>query len=657
MSLFHLSLRNLKRSFRLYSIYFISMLIGVIIQFTFTGLMFNNDVLAAIAYKENFKLGVIITSAVVFMFIVFFILYANSFFMKQRKKEFGMYLLYGMSERHIALMVFFETVCLSTISLVSGMLAGGLLSKFFGMLLMNLMQYDEVISFAFPIEAVGSTVLLFVVLIVIISVQSYFSVRKVQLVELFHAKAKMEKPHEFSTWLALISLLLLGISYFLISQIGAGSIFWKEYFKESFIAATVGMIGGTYLFFRQFFGWALKKMSRGRTYLEGNKMLWISSLRFSVRGNTLNLTFISLFSALIIFLVGGVATNYTGRYYTTGKEYPNHIAFSAQDEQTRKQIERTIEEHHRIHDYLRIDGISAKPVSDRAIAIGTSNNYTEGVLLFSQSQFNSIVDMRNDDQQVNLRGKEAVVLSQGIPSSIKYPENERLPFTVTTKQETTFQLVEKKDYALLSKPTSSKGDVGKRPLIIIISDEEFSRLQQGAALASFDIYQIENAARSVDTSRKVHDMVVKTPDTYYAAFVDLYSMDIETSSLLLFSTAFLAVIAVFAMGSVIYFKQLREATEEQKQYSTLRKMGVDDREMKEVIRKQLLFVFLPPLLLGFLHSSFLLYYPILSKIKDFPQITFIISSVLILYLVIYTLFYISSTSVYYRIVNSKNAMN
>src|SRR5690606_14844417 len=181
MSLWNLSWRNVQRNFRLYSIYLFSMITGVIIHFTFSSLMFNDDILAALENKENFQQGVIIASVVVFLFIIFFILYANSFFMKQRQKEFGMYLLFGMSERQIALMVFFETLLLSIISLISGMLIGGLLSKFSGMLLMNLMQYDNVISIAFPAEAIGSTILLFILLILIISIQSYWSIGRVQL--------------------------------------------------------------------------------------------------------------------------------------------------------------------------------------------------------------------------------------------------------------------------------------------------------------------------------------------------------------------------------------------------------------------------------------------------------------------------------------------
>jgi putative ABC transport system permease protein len=657
MSLIDLSWRNMKRDFRLYAIYFISMLIGVIIHFTFSSLMFNDDILAAIQHKDNFQLGASIASVVVFLFIIFFILYANSFFMKQRKKEFGMYLLYGMSERQIASMVFLETLFLSAISLVCGIVIGGLLSKFFGMLLMNLMQYDEVISFAFPIEAVESILLLFVVLIGIISAQSYLSVRRVQLVDLFHAKAKMEKPLKFSASLSILSILLLGIAFFLITRKG-DSVFWQDYTLISMIAVTVGMIGGTYLFFRQFFGWVLEKISRRKKYMEGNKMLWISSLRFSIRGNTLNLTFISLFSALLIFLVGFVSINYTAHFYSAEREFPNHLAFTTQDEQTQKQIEQIIQQTHPIIHHSRIEGLSAIPVTDRGVAYDSRylDNFTEQFVLFSASQFNDIVSLRGDNSQVNIQGQEAVVLSQGVPNPSTFTEGNQPKFTVKLKEEATFNLVEVKSYALLSKGTDAESDVGKKPSVLIISDEAFARLKLGEVLASFDIYEIEDARDSIALSNNIYALVSKTPGSYYAAFVVMYSIDIESSSLLLFSTAFLAVIALFALGSIIYFKQLREATEEQRQYAILRKLGVDERELKWVIRKQLLFVFLPPLLLGMLHSWFLLVYPSMEEVKDMPQIASIIAAVLILYFAIYTLFYLSSTSIYYKIVSPKNAM-
>lgn len=650
MNLVDLSWRNMKRNFRLYTIYFISMLVGVVIYFTFSGLMFNEDVVAAIQNKENYKTVILIASMIVFLFIVFFILYANAFFMKQRKKEFGMYLLYGMEERQIAAMVFFETLFLSAISVSGGIVIGGLLSKFFGAVLMNLMHYNEDISFSFPLEAIGLTILLFALLIGIITIQSYFNVRRVQLVELFHAKEKMDKPLKFSFGLAIFSIILIVSSYYMIT-IGDTDI-WKDYFKETLIATTVALIVGTYLFFRQLSGWILQKMSHSKNYFKGNKMLWVSSLRFSIRGNAVNFTFNSLISAIVIFAVGFIAVDYAVKADVVKKEYPNHLAFSTQDDVTQKEIEQMLNDSHPIIGHETITGIQTKKIPNRKTFFSYPEYYTEEFYLFPESQLNSIVELRGVGEKVNLEDEEAIVLTRGLdePTKYKSPQPE-----ITLLKDNTFRVVERIRYPLLTIPTSpGVDDSGLQPSVLVISDEAFEHLKENHTLSSYEIYQIEDPKTSNDVSRKIYDIVMKTKGAYFSAYVDQYSSNTESSSLVLFSVAFFAVIALFALGSVIYFKQLREATEEREHYAILRKIGVGDKEIKKIIRKQLLFVFLPPLILGLLHSWYLLYYTVILVIKDLPSLTTIIFSVMGLYVLTYFIFFLSSTSIYYKIINEKN---
>ncbi|QOR68036.1 FtsX-like permease family protein [Cytobacillus suaedae] len=650
MGLIDLSWRNMKRNFRLYTIYFISMLVGVVIYFTFSGLMFNKDVVTAIQNKENYQSGIFIASTIVFLFIVFFILYANSFFMKQRKKEFGMYLLYGMKERQVAAMVFFETLFLSAIALFSGIVIGGLLSKFFGKVLMNLMNYNDDISFAFPPEAIVSTILLFGLLIVVITIQSYLTVRRVQLVELFHAQKKVDKPIRFSFGLALLSLVLIVGSYYTITLAGETDI-WKNYFRETLLATTIALIVGTYLFFRQFSGWILQRMSKSKNYYKGNKMLWISSLRFSIRGNTVNFTFNSLISAVVIFAVGFIAVDYAMKAEVVKKEYPNHFAFSTQDDETKKQIEQIMNETHPIIDHETITGIETEKIQNRNTLFSFPEYYTEEFYLFPESQLNAIVDLREVGQKVDLEGEDAIILTRGIDEPTKYKSPQP---KLTLLEDKTFRVVEKIRYPLLSVPTMPGGRSGLQPSVLIISDEVFENLKESYTLSSYEIYEIEDPKTSNEVSRKIYDIVMKTDGSYYSAYIDMYSIDIESSSLILFSVAFFAGIALFALGSVIYFKQLREATEEREHYAILRKIGVGNKEIRKIIRKQLLFVFLPPLLLGLVHSWYLLYYTVILVIKDLPSLTTIIFSVMGLYVVTYLIFYVSSTSIYFKIINEKN---
>ncbi|WP_336787593.1 FtsX-like permease family protein [Paenibacillus sp. MMO-177] len=655
MSLFDLTIRNVKRNFRLYSIYLMSMIIGVIIQYTFSSLMYNEDIIDALQNRELFQTGVAIASVVIFLFIIFFILYANSFFMRQRKKEFGMYLLYGLNERQLVRMVFYETLVMGAISLVIGILLGGLLSKLFGMLLMNLMQYDQVISLSFPIGAMAMAAGAILLIALIVSVQSYILVNRVQLTELFHAKQKAEKPVRVSPVMAVLAVLLIGIALFLICS-GQYSAVWQDYGVFSLIATAIGIVGGTYLFFRQFAGWLLQLISRGRKYHEGNTVLWTSSLRFQIRGNTLNLTFISLFSAVIVMLLCFVTINYKVQFEAVGMNVPNSIAYESLDSATNQKIDEMIKgSDHDIHYHLKPEALVVEPVTERGIAFDNPEYYVPGLWLISQKDYNELIGLRGDKQKVELKGMEAVALSQGSDFPKRYSAGEMPDFKVNADGEKTFTIVEKKDYAYLGWATDPVLSMDKKPPVFVVSDEAYGQLSGMTEKKGFEIYGLSDAKNAEELSKQVNGMVIaQNKEAYYSSFADIYSKQIERSSLLLFAAGFLALIATFALASVIYFKQLREATDERLQYAILRKMGIHNRQFRSVIRKQLLFVFLPPIVLGMLYSWTIIKYYILDSVTDFPELPGIVWSIIGVFFFIYLVFYISSANLYYRIINQNS---
>jgi putative ABC transport system permease protein len=651
MSLLDLTLRNVRRNFRLYTIYLFSMITGVIIHFTFLSLMFNKDILDALRNRQNFETGVNIASAVIFLFIILFVLYANSFFMKQRKKEFGMYLLYGMNERQISLMVFYESMVIGAVSLLVGILLGGLLSKLFGRLLMNLMQYDQVVSLSFPLQAIGSTIAVFLLLAVMITIQSHMMVRRVQLLELFHAKEKMEKPIGANKGLALLSVIMLVVSFVLIAG-GRESVQWQEHATASMLTCTVGLLGGTYLFFRQFTGWLLQTITRRKRYHEGNTALWASSIRFQIRSNTMNLTFISLFSTVIILLMCFVAINYAVQFEAVGKNLPNDVAYEARDGAMNEKLGSIIKDsRHSIRYHRTVEALETEPRTPLEAMLEELEYYHPGVLLVEEQRYNEIVELRGDKARVELQGKEAVLLSPGMDFVKPYAPGERPDFTLSAGTDITLSIVEQKDYAFLGWSTNPGTSMDKKPIVFIISDEAFQELKKQGTVKRFELYQIEDAQNAEELSAKLHAVVKETPGVYYSSFADVYSAQIEGSSLLLFSGAFLCLIALFALASVIYFKQLREATDARQQYAILRQIGVDPRDMKSAIRKQLLFVFSLPLVLGLITSWLIIQKYILETLADFPELTGMVWWIMAVYFLIYFLFYLSSSSLYYKIVN------
>ncbi|MDF2836744.1 MAG: hypothetical protein K0Q63_2384 [Paenibacillus sp.] len=656
MSLLQLTLRGARRSFKLYSIYLFAMIAGVVIHFTFSSLMYNDDILDALRNSDMFRQGVTIASVAISLFIILFILYANSFFMKQRKKELGMYLLLGMNERQVTLMLFYETVALGAISLVSGMLLGGLLSKWFGMLLMKLMEYDQTVSLSFRPGAIGTTALVFVAIILIISIQNLIMVRRVQLVELFRARAASEKPIAVSPALALLAALLLAQAYVLI-LLGRESIVWKEYGTASLIAVSVGIIFGTWLFFRQFTGWMLGRLSKSPRYHEGHTMLWTSALRFQARSGVLNLTFITLFSSALILLTSFVAINYSVQFSAVEKNLPNDFAFDTVDETTVSQIDAVIRgaKDHAVVDHRVLHTLETEAVSERELAFQGEEQFSPGVLLVAYSTFKEFEQLRGHPKPKPLAGNETIALSAGIDIPLVYAPQERPDFEVRAGESPiTFSITEQMDYSLLGWTTRFEDSMTSKMAVLVIADDMYASLRPNAMERTFQTYDIDDAGNAEELSVQVQQLFyAAAPEGYFSSFADVYSKQIEGSSLMLFSGAFLAIIALFALASVIYFKQLREATDAVQQFDTLRKLGIRSGQVKSVIRKQLLFVFAPPLALGLLTSWLIIDSYILDTLQDYPNIFAIVLASMGVYFLIYGLLYLSSASVYERIVSRK----
>ncbi|WJH35199.1 hypothetical protein N6H14_03725 [Paenibacillus sp. CC-CFT747] len=371
-------------------------------------------------------------------------------------------------------------------------------------------------------------------------------------------------------------------------------------------------------------------------------------------GNTLNLSFISLFSTVLIMLMCFVSINYTVQFQAVGQNLPNDVAFEAQDPALPDRLALLMEEEgHPVKKHRTLEALETEPVTSLDTAFENPEYYLPKVLLVSQSAYNEIAAMRGDGQSVQLQGKQAAALAQGSNFPQRYPSGGEPPFRVNAQTETSFTLVEKKDYALLGWATDPASSMLKKPAVLVVSDEAYRELAGQALHRTFHLYQIGNAKGAEKLSEKLHAAVTETPGAYYSSFADVYSRQIEGSSLMLFSGAFLALIALFALASVIYFKQLREATEARPSFTILRKMGVERRQMKSVIRKQLLFVFLPPLALGLMNSGLIIKTYIVDSVKDYPNISALVWGTLGAYFLLYALLYLSSSSLYYKIASGR----
>ncbi len=196
--LFNLSLKNFRKSIRDYSIYFFTLILGVAVFYIFNAIETQSAMLEVSRTKENILqiMNSILegVSLVISFILGYLIVYASSFMLKRRKKEFGIYLILGMKKRQVAGILWLETVFMGMISLAAGLIIGIGLSQFMSLLVSNLFEADvSAFRFVVSAKAVGKTILYFLVIYLVVMFLNTFAVSRARLVDFLLAKRKKEK--------------------------------------------------------------------------------------------------------------------------------------------------------------------------------------------------------------------------------------------------------------------------------------------------------------------------------------------------------------------------------------------------------------------------------------------------------------------------------
>lgn len=164
MTLFDLALKNIRRNMKSYSLYIGSMVFSILIYFTFVTLKYSDDMFAEAGGSKLISTLMNLSSVMLVIFVAIFIAYSNSFFMKKRKKEIGLYSLLGVRKKQIGFLLFFENMVIGLFSLIVGILLGFLASKGILAILIQLMGLTIVSSFTLSGEAIRQTLLIFMII-------------------------------------------------------------------------------------------------------------------------------------------------------------------------------------------------------------------------------------------------------------------------------------------------------------------------------------------------------------------------------------------------------------------------------------------------------------------------------------------------------------
>lgn len=325
MTLFELALKNIRRNMKSYGLYIGSTIFSIIIYFTFAMLKHSDDISGLAETSKQMQAVMSASAFVLMIFVAIFILYSNSFFMKKRKKEVALYSLLGVRKRSIGFLLFFENIVIGLVALVVGVGLGFLLSQALLSLLLKLMGLSLSVGFAFSMQAVIETVIVFFLIFLVTSLLGYRVIYKFKLIDLFHAEKQGEAQPKARVVSAIIGVIALAAAYWLALQDLMTSSVWRI-FGLAMPLVIIGLtVLGSYLLFSSVLVYVLNLLKKSKSWAwKGLNLMTSSQLLYRIRGNVKTLTIIATLSATTITAGGAIF----GTYYNTEKSVEENIPFS-----------------------------------------------------------------------------------------------------------------------------------------------------------------------------------------------------------------------------------------------------------------------------------------------------------------------------------------
>ncbi|EOO26179.1 hypothetical protein IIU_06021 [Bacillus cereus VD133] len=643
MTLYQIALRNVTRNIKEYALYFVSMVCSMVMYFIFVTLQYSNQMEREAEISKFVSSSFQLSSVLLLLFVSIFIIYSNQFFIRKRKKEAGLYSLLGISKRQLGQMLFFENLLIGVIALIISILIGSLLSPIFLKGLIATINLDIPTTFTISVKSIIQTCVVFLLLTFYTSIRGYRFIYQLKLIELLHSEKIGEVVPSTSKSKAFWGIILIGSSYFFSVTIrnGVATFFSPLIVSFYILFATVF---GTYLFFSFAMVFLLQKVKDGKNkYYNGVNLITVSQIFYRIQGHAKSLATISILSALTITAVGTTVSFYYNATITSKKERPYSYSYIVpEDKSTNENIQRIFVSNENTNPI--INRITINLASIKGDFTGIPVTLPSNFHVLSQTEFNQISLMKDglDKTKLSLKPNEAVILD---PYYSNYKGGQ---VTFSSKQNSyTLSIVRGYSYKVTNLDKSCD-------LVVVIPDSIFTDVKSTADIQQLVNINVKNQKHSKKLTTQLQSIFIQSEQETFQDYYTNYKVNMTLTGILMFIGVFLGVIFLLATGSMIYFKQIAEAYQDQQTYVMLRKIGMTKKEIKKGIQKQIGIIFLVPLLFGVLHSLFALQ-GFSYLFEDFlpSGILIPVGISILMYCIIYTGYYYFTVHQYYKVVYKK----
>ena len=607
-----LALSNLIKNRKLYYPYTLATILVIAITYIFTSLLLNphlGDLHGADSIKAVLGMGLVIVA----LSSGIIVLYANSFVMKNRSKELGLYSVLGLEKRHLFSMILKETMIIGVVTLLLGIGVGALFDKLIYAFLQRIIGESTGLVSTFQVMTIPIVLVIFACIFSLLVLVNGFRLLRLNPLQLTKDGLKGEKKGRFLVVQTLLGLGTMGCGYYL-----ALSVKNPVTAIISFFLAVLLVILGTYLLFNAGTTVVLQLLKKKKSYYyKPNNMISISNLVFRMKKNAVGLATIAILSSMVLVTLVGATNIYAGKkdYLASAAPHDYSVTGTNVDVTSTQKV---------MDDFLSQSGNQVNRKTEVTyIYFGIKEQEKNKLTIFSKNERKvipkSIFLVFSQATYKQLTGKDLNLTSNQVGLFTKNKTlKDQKSLSVNSQ---TYQIHDSLNDFLKGKvPNLFTIIVSDYSYLVVPDMDDFQESIKGTATTQATYVGVNvkdpshDAKKNSDLLDKITDKETQQlagqttglPKSYFTANsrYDAEGMVNGFVGGTFFIGIFLSIIFMLGTVLVIYYKQISEGYEDRERFVILQKIGLDDLQVKQTIRNQVLTVFFLPLIFAFIHLAF-----------------------------------------------------
>ena len=594
--------------------------------------------------QDTLKICLQYATGVIVVFAVIFLFYTNSFLIKRRKKEIGVYNILGMGKRHIARMMAVETILTAGISILGGLVFGIIFGKLMYLLLLKILHNSVDMQFSVNGTAIVQTVRLFAGIFLLTYLYNILQIQLVNPVELLHGGNQGEKEPK-SRWL----LVIVGVA-------ALGNGYWIALTTEApleallkFFVAVVCVIIGTYALFIAGSIVVLKILRKNKAYYYNPKHFTsVSGMIYRMKQNGAGLANICVLSTMVLVMVSTTVSLYAGMEDILDSRFPRDVSIVCNEADTNKEetLQRLIKEQCEKAGVKITDRVRYRYGSMNAVLKG--NNLEKVEQYYPDNHF-YYVEMITQEEYNRIEKKNVSLKEQEI---LTYTTNGKCGKKQINIAGQNYQV--KKELSEMTSQPKSTAEMYKTLYIVFANAEQIERIESFSYADKFNL-KGDDGKQKEALEQIQNEFYEKFPDGTMESRMLSRSSFYELYGGLFFIGIYLGSMFVMATVLIIYYKQISEGYDDRERYQIMQKVGMSKKEVKRSIRSQVLSVFFLPLIVAVIHVA--VAFKVMTKILGVLNLTnvslFAVCTIITIavFAVFYIIVYSITAKEYYRIVN------